>query len=315
MPSSPKVAAQECASSSGGQQLLESYPGRDTTLGPLKILRALPIKGKRMVGPWCFLDRYGPLTFKDSKPMDVAPHPHIGLQTVTWLLDGEILHNDSLGFHGLLRPGGVNVMTSGDGIAHAEETPRHNTGILNGVQLWVALPDAQRKGRAAFQAIERVPSAELPGGIAQVFAGTLAGVASPARHFSEIVGADLAIHPGHELQLPLAAAHEHAVLLLDGDATIEGQPIEGRNLCYLGASRSQIAFRSRKGARVLLVGGPPFPESILMWWNFVARTPEEITAARTSWENRERFGEVHAYRGPRLSAPPLLRLAQPNPAS
>lgn len=315
MPSSPKVAALECTGSRCAQQLLESYPGRDTVLGPLKILRALPIKGKRMVGPWCFLDRYGPLTFKDGKPMDVAPHPHIGLQTVTWLLDGEIMHNDSLGHQGLLRPGGVNVMTSGDGIAHAEETPRQNTGILNGVQLWVALPDAQRKGPALFQAIERVPSAELPGGVAQVFAGTLAGAVSPAQHFSEIVGADLTIHPGHEFHLPLAAAHEHAVLLLDGDAAIEGQQIEGRNLCYLGTARSEIACRSRGGARVLLLGGPPFPEKILMWWNFVARTPEEITEARTAWEDRERFGEVNAYNGPRLSAPPLLRLAHPNPAS
>ncbi len=183
------VAAQECKAADCEQQLLESYPGRDTNLGSLRILRALPIKGKRMVGPWCFLDRYGPLTFKEEKPMDVAPHPHIGLQTVTWLLDGEVIHSDSLGCEGLLRPGGVNVMTSGHGISHAEETPRVNTGILNGVQLWVALPDAHRKMSPAFQAVEQVPRFEQQGGIAQVFAGTFAGSASPAGHYSEIVGA------------------------------------------------------------------------------------------------------------------------------
>src|SRR5215470_17159263 len=127
------VAAEECAAFGQRQQVVESFPGRDTNLGNLKILRALPIKDKRLVGPWCFLDRYGPYTFAEGKPMDVAPHPHIGLQTVSWLLEG------------LIRPGGVNVMTAGKGIAHAEETPRVNSGVLNGVQLWVALPDAQRK--------------------------------------------------------------------------------------------------------------------------------------------------------------------------
>lgn len=315
MPGSPTVAAQECSAERCERQLLESYPARDTNLGPLKILRALPIKGKRMVGPWCFLDRYGPLTFRDGKPMDVAPHPHIGLQTVTWLLQGEIVHNDSLGCEGLLRPGGVNVMTSGNGIAHAEETPRVNTGSLDGVQLWVALPDARRKGPASFQVVDEVPSAELRGGVAQVFAGTLAGASSSAEHFSAIVGADLTVHPGLELQLPLGAAHEHAVLLLSGDAAVEGQQVDSRNLYYLGTSRSAIAFRSREGARLLLIGGSPFPETILMWWNFIARTQEEITEARAAWEQREQFGEVKAYEGPRLKAPPLMRLALPNPAS
>jgi Pirin len=125
------VAAEECAAFGQRQQVVESFPGRDTNLGRLKILRALPIKGKRLVGPWCFLDRYGPYAFTGGKPMDVAPHPHIGLQTVTWLLEGEIVHNDSLGCEGLIRPGGVNVMTAGNGIAHAEETPRNNSGVLN----------------------------------------------------------------------------------------------------------------------------------------------------------------------------------------
>src|SRR6185295_11813684 len=139
------VAADECAALGHPQQVVKSFPGRTTNLGHLEILRALPIKDKRLVGPWCFLDRYGPYTFTEGKPMDVAPHPHIGLQTVTWLLEGEIVHHDSLGCEGLIRPGGVNVMTAGSGIAHAEETPRANSGGLNGVQRWVALPEAQRK--------------------------------------------------------------------------------------------------------------------------------------------------------------------------
>lgn len=124
---------------------VQSYPNRDLTLGSLAISRALPIRDRRMIGPWCFLDRFGPLTFTDGKPMDVAPHPHMGLQSVTWLLDGEVVHDDSLGYEAVLRPNGVNVMTSGTGIAHAEQTPRQNSGRLNGVQLWVALLDAHRQ--------------------------------------------------------------------------------------------------------------------------------------------------------------------------
>jgi len=309
------VAAEECAAFGQRQQVVESFPGRDTNLGNLKILRALPIKGKRLVGPWCFLDRYGPYTFTEGKPMDVAPHPHIGLQTVTWLLEGEIVHHDSLGYEGLIRPGGVNVMTAGNGIAHAEETPRHHSGVLNGVQLWVALPEAQRKVAPSFQQIEKVPEVELRGGVAQVFAGSLAGATSPAEHYSDIIGADLAMHSGAELTLPLNSSHEHALLLLAGDAEIEGRTLDERNLYYLGTARSEISFSSRAGARLLLIGGPPFSESILMWWNFVARTPDEIAEARAAWEERRGFGEVKAYQGPRLSAPPLVPLARPNPAS
>src|SRR5215211_6971660 len=144
--------------------LFETHPAHTTALGALPILRALPTRGRRLIGPWCFLDRYGPISFTDQKPMDVAPHPHIGLQTVSWLLQGEIVHNDSLGNEALLRPGGVNVMTSGGGIAHAEETPRKNSGRLNGVQLWIALPDAYRNGQASFQHIDEVPIIEQAGG-------------------------------------------------------------------------------------------------------------------------------------------------------
>jgi len=305
----------ECAALNSRQQSIESFPVRDTNLGHLKIIRALPIRDKRLVGPWCFLDRYGPYTFTDGKPMDVAPHPHIGLQTVTWLLDGEIVHNDSLGCEGLIRPGGVNVMTAGSGIAHAEQTPAQNSGLLNGVQLWVALPEAHRNMDAAFQHIEQVPSIAFRGGIAQVFAGTIAGEASPAPHYSEIVGAEVTLHRGEKLNLPLNPAHEHALLLLEGDAEIEGQHLDDRNFYYIGIDRSEIELGSRDGARLLLIGGEPFSETILMWWNFVARTPEEIIEARTDWEEQQRFGEVTAYRGKRLSAPPLMKLARPNPAS
>ena len=309
-----KVKAQPCEASGVSRSVFERFPAHEANVGTLKIVRALPIRQKRLVGAWCFLDRFGPLSFSEAKPMDVAPHPHIGLQTVSWLLQGEVVHNDSLGNEALLRPGGVNVMTSGGGIAHAEETPLKNSGLLNGVQLWIALPDAYRDGQASFQHIDEVPIIEQAGGMVSVFAGSLLGRSSPAKHFSSLLGADIALHPSASLGLPLDQSFEHAALLVTGDAEIDGQSIDSMGLYYLGTNRSSVEFKSRDGCRVLLLGGPPFPEKILMWWNFVARTPEEIAQARSDWQSHERFGEVR-YRGPRLDAPPLKRFAPPNPAS
>lgn len=310
-----KTAAKMRDDSDVNGSVFERLPAHETSLGTLKILRALPVRQKRLVGAWCFLDRFGPISFSEAKPMDVAPHPHIGLQTVSWLVQGEILHNDSLGHEALLRPGGVNVMTSGGGIAHAEETPAQNSGLLNGVQLWIALPDADRNGQASFQHIEAVPIIEQAGGTVSVFAGSVFGCSSSAKHFSPVIGADIALSARASLELPLDPSFEHGVLLLTGDAEIDGQPIDATSLWYLGTSRSSVEFKTRDGCRVLLIGGPPFPEKILMWWNFVARTPAEIAHARSDWQSHERFGEVKAYRGSRLDAPPLQRFAPPNPAS
>jgi redox-sensitive bicupin YhaK (pirin superfamily) len=309
-----KVGAKTSDASDVRGSVFEGFPARETSLGTLRILRALPIRQKRLVGAWCFLDRFGPLSFSDAKPMDVAPHPHIGLQTVSWLLQGEVIHNDSLGIEALVRPGGVNVMTSGGGIAHTEETPRKNSGLLHGVQLWIALPDADRNGQAFFQHIDEVPIIEQASSTVRVFAGSLLGRSSPAKHFSPVLGADIALHATARLELPLDPSFEHAALLMTGDAGIDGESIDAMNFWHLGTNRSSVEFKSRGGGRVLLLGGPPFPEKILMWWNFVARTPEEIALARSDWQSHQRFGEVR-YRGPRIDAPPLGRFAAPNPAS
>ena len=206
-------------------------------------------------------------------------------------------------------------MTSGHAIAHAERTPEKNTGRLNGVQLWTALLDRDRHRAGSFQHLPEVPVLELPGGIVQVFSGELAGAASHAEHFSELVGADLQVRQHSTLTVPLQPHFEHALLVLSGGCTLEGQPLEHGVLHYLGTRRSDATMSSEEGARVLLIGGPPFPETILMWWNFVARTPEEIREARDDWEAHRRFGEVPAYQGPRLPAPDLIRLARPNPVS
>lgn len=311
----PVVAAEECTALGEPGQRLESFPNSEVKLGDLAVARALPVRNRRLVGPWCFLDRFGPLSFTDGQPMDVAPHPHIGLQTVTWLIDGEILHDDSLGCEAVARPGGVNVMTAGRGIAHAEQTPLENSGRLSGVQLWVALPNVHPDIAPSFESLPHVPIIEARGGIARVFAGTLAGVTSPARHYSEIVGADVEVRAGESVELGLKPEYEHAVLVLSGDCSVENQPLRGGLLHYLGTDRASVCFHSCGSARILLIGGRPFPEKILMWWNFVARTPEEIVQARADWENRRRFGDVNAYRGPRLTAPELVKFARPNPVS
>lgn len=287
--------------------VLETVLPRATTLGDLAIRRLLPAPGRRLVGPWCFLDAFGPLAFDSGKPMDVPPHPHVGLQTVTWLLDGEVLHRDSLGSVALARPGALNLMTAGRGIAHSEETPEGHTGRLEGVQLWVALPNADRDVEPSFEHHPEAPEVELPGATARLVLGEMAGRCSPGRTYSPIVGADVAVEKGASASLPLEPRFEHAVVALRGDAEVEGAPLAPGALLYVGTGRSSLRLRVAGGdpARVLLLGGAPFGEAVLMWWNFVARSSREIEAARDDWEAGRRFGDVRGHAGARTSAPPL----------
>jgi redox-sensitive bicupin YhaK (pirin superfamily) len=311
---SPTSTAEPCASEPGSRPTLEALPGRASDLGGLAIRRLLPRSRRRLVGPWCFLDSFGPLAFSSGKPMDVAPHPHIGLQTVSWLFDGEVQHSDSLGCRGLAAPGVLNLMTAGRGIAHSEETPPANPGRLWGVQLWVALPDARRDTAPSFEQHRDLPVAELDGGRATVILGELGGSRSPAPAFSPILGAEVAGHAGSRLIVPLLPEFEHALLPLAGDGRIEGQSLFADTLYYLGCGRRELPLAcGPEPFRALLLGGAPFGETVLMWWNFVARTTDEIVAAREDWEAGRRFGAVSAYDGPRLPAPPFL--ARPVPRS
>jgi quercetin 2,3-dioxygenase len=282
---------------------MEIYPARATELGALTVRRALPVRGRRMIGAWCFLDLFGPLSFSAGKPMDVAPHPHIGLQTVTWLLAGEVLHRDSLRSEALIRPGELNLMTAGRGIAHTEETPRENSGVLSGVQLWTALPETVRAGEPAFEHQVELPGLTLAGGEARVFMGEWSGARSPARAHSPMVGAELVVRG--ELAFPLESRYEHGLVLLEGDAAVEDVELAPGTMYYLAPGRNEAALRSRAGARVLLIGGEPFGERVMLWWNFAARSAEEMERARADWEGA-RFAEVPGYRGPRLRAPELV---------
>jgi redox-sensitive bicupin YhaK (pirin superfamily) len=285
----------------------ESLPGRPMQLGSLEIRRLLPTKGRRLVGPWCFLDGYGPLAFERGKPMDVAPHPHIGLQTVTWLLQGEVLHRDSLETEAVARPGTLNLMTAGRGIAHSEETPLAHSGVLEGVQLWVALPDARRNDEPSFGRHAELPVVELRGGRATVILGEWLDRRSPGLALSPMVGADVSIDAGETLELPLERPFEHALVPLLGRGAVEGRPLAPEALAYAPPGRSGLRLSALGGPlRVLLLGGAPFGERVVMWWNFVARTPEEIDEARADWQAGRRFGPVRGYHGERIEAPELV---------
>jgi redox-sensitive bicupin YhaK (pirin superfamily) len=298
---------------------LQAIPAIEVPLAPgITVRRLLPRSARRMVGAWCFLDVFGPLRFaRGAKPMDVPPHPHCGLQTVTWLLEGEVLHKDSLDSEAVGRPGALNLMTSGHGIAHSEETPPGSAGGLHGVQLWTALPDGQREVAASFEEHPQRPQVALGGGTATVIMGELAGTVATATTFSPLVAAEVAPRAGETVAFPLRRDFEHALVPLVGTVSVEGAPLVVDTLYYVEPGCSELALRAvGEGARVLLIGGLPFGERILMWWNFVARTPDEVAAARADWQAGRRFGEVRRYDGQRLEAPKLVaRPVPPNPAS
>lgn len=293
---------------------MQVIPPRETDLGGLTVRRLLPRSGRRMIGPWCFLDLVGPLSFREPI-MDVPPHPHIGLQTVSWLLEGEMLHKDSLGSEALARPGTLNLMTSGRGIAHSEETPAQHSGRLHAVQLWVALPNASRHVEPELEEHRERPTAELRGARATVLLGELAGVRAIGRTFSPLVGAEVTIDAGAAATIPLCDEFEHGIVPLAGDCLSEDERLAVDHLYYLPPARTAVELRASAGAaaRVLLIGGAPFGEDILMWWNFVARTTDEILAARDDWQAHRRFGDVSLYAGARLEAPPFR--ARPVPAN
>lgn len=282
--------------------------------GPRAMLvrRTLPNRVRRMVGAWCFVDYYGPADITGQAGMQVPPHPHTGLQTVSWLLRGEVLHRDSLGSTQLIRPGELSLMTAGHGISHAEESPAEHGAVLHGVQLWVALPAAHRDRPAEFAHHSDLPVVREPGGTITVIMGELAGARSAARTFSPLVGAELAVAAGRELTVPLDPGFEHAVLALSADSTVDGSPTPVGALRYLGGGRRAVRIASERPVRALLLGGAPFEEQLVMWWNLVGRSHEEIVQARSQWEAERaaadphgRFGSVSGYAGPPLAAPAL----------
>jgi redox-sensitive bicupin YhaK (pirin superfamily) len=247
--------------------------------------------------------------------MRVEPHPHIGLQTVTWPLVGEIRHRDTLGSDIVLRPGQLNLMTSGAGIAHSEYSVGEGPVPLDALQLWVALPDARRHGGPAFERHERLPVVPLPavtGDVAEatVVLGEFAGATSPATVHTPIAGAEVRVPAGTRVRLPLHPEWEYAIAGVEGDVAVregEGaQPVADGHLLYLGRGRDGIELEAQSDARVFVLGGEPFEADIVMWWNFVGRSHDEIVQAREAWEtDAARFGHVVGHGDERVPAPPL----------
>jgi quercetin 2,3-dioxygenase len=265
---------------------------RSAEVGSVAVRRALPNRGRRTVGAWCFLDHFGPAQVTEERGLDVGPHPHMGLQTVTWLLAGEVLHRDSLGSEQVIRPGQLNLMTAGHGVSHSEEASGRYRGELHGMQLWVAQPEWTRHGAPEFEHHPELPRVELPGCEATILVGDLAGDASPARRDTLHLGADLLLH-GRAAALPLDDSFEHAIVVAEGAVLVDGQEVGPGRPAYLGAGRSELALATAARSRALLVGGAPFPERVLMWWNFVAGSREEMETAQRDWSaDTGRFGRV-----------------------
>jgi redox-sensitive bicupin YhaK (pirin superfamily) len=294
-----------------GPSAVQVLAPREVPLGgprAMTVRRTLPRRDRSLIGAWCFADHYGPDDVAGTSGMDVAPHPHTGLQTVSWLFAGEVEHRDSLGTHAIVRPGEVNLMTGGLGICHSEvSTP--GTQVLHGVQLWVALPASDRHAPRAFA--HHVPEpVVLDGGVLRVFLGSLAGSTSPVPTFTPLLGAELVLEPGASVTLAVQPGFEHGVLVDAGDVTLAGCPLGAGELGYvpIGAERLVLASTGTGPARMVLLGGVPFDEEIVMWWNFVGRSHDEIVAFREAWQaGSDQFGEVVGYSGPvpRLPAPVL----------
>ncbi|MEE1802097.1 MULTISPECIES: pirin family protein [unclassified Streptomyces] len=274
-----------------------------------EVRRLLPNLGRRMVGAFAFVDHYGPDDIADEPGMQVPPHPHMGLQTVSWLHDGEVLHRDSLGSLQTVRPRELGLMTAGRAISHSEESPRSHARFLHGAQLWVALPDAHREVTPHFQHHADLPEVTAPGLTATVILGTLDGAVSPGTTYTPLVGADLALARGTETRLPLEPDFEYAVLCMSGETEVDGVPVLPGSMLYLGCGRTELPLRAESDAGLMLLGGEPFEEELVMWWNFVGRSHEEIEQARKDWTETSRFGEVTGYDGARLPAPELPPVA------
>jgi quercetin 2,3-dioxygenase len=283
---------------------IELTAARIARVGDIEVRRLLPLRLRRSVGGWCFVDHYGPTSVDGVAGMRVPPHPHIGLQTVTWLLEGNVLHRDSLGSEQMIRPGQLNLMTAGRGIAHAEESPDGHDPGLHGVQLWLALPGADRRVAPAFEHHRDLPMLGMGGWRVTVFAGSLAGLTSPARTFSPVVGAEVSAAGEAGGRLPLVPGHEHVIFVASGQAAADGTPLTPGRLLYLAPGRDSVALAGPDGTRLFLLGGQPLGEPLLMWWNFVARTPDDITQAARAWADGQ-FGDIPGYRGVPMTAPPL----------
>lgn len=261
-------------------------------LGDFEVRRAVPSPALRMVGPFIFVDQFGPSQLDMGKGMDVRPHPHINLATVTWLFEGAIDHRDSLGSFSTIRPGQVNLMTAGSGIVHSERSPqdeREHGARLFGMQTWLALPDGREEIAPDFECRTDLPLIEDTKAKARIVMGTLWGQTAPTTLYTASIYAEIELDAGGKLPID-ADADERAVMLVEGQAQVGDQPLRLYELTVLAPGIS-LALSSKPGGRVMLLGGEAFTTRRHVWWNFVSSSQERIEQAKKDWQNG-RFAKV-----------------------
>lgn len=287
----------EASGANRGMAAIEVREGREANIGGLGIVRVLPTKNRRTIGPWCFADLMQADDVDRPPPLEIGPHPHIGLATVTWLLTGSVLHSDSLGTEQLIRPGQLNLMTAGHGIAHAEEgvatdTTWEGSGTM-GVQMWLAQPESDREGTNGFQHIAELPATEVEAGTATVLIGEHAGARSPADFAHPTVGLDMTLFDSTVLVID--ESFEYGVIPIEKPIRVEEEIVEPGSLAIVTPGRDHLRLAARSyPARLMVLGGEPLGHEVKMWWNFVARTTDELTAAWRDWQmgDEDRFGPV-----------------------
>jgi redox-sensitive bicupin YhaK (pirin superfamily) len=280
-----------------GMTAIEVREGRSTHIGQMAIARVLPTKNRRTIGPWCFVDLMQADDVERPPRIEIGPHPHIGLATVTWLFSGSVLHGDSLGTEQLIRPGQLNLMTAGQGIAHAEEgvdtdSTWEGTGIM-GAQMWLAQTETTRHGPSAFQHLADLPETEVGDALAKVLIGEFGDAHSPAEFAHPTIGLDLSLRG--PTAVPADPAFEHAVVPIDKPVKVDENVVDPGSLAIVPVGRDRIHLSARSyPARLMMLGGEPLGDRVKMWWNFVARTTDELTEAWHDWKvgNEDRFGPV-----------------------
>lgn len=307
------IDEQAAKSSNLGITAIEVREGRTANIGRLGILRVLPTKNRRTIGPWCFADLMQADEVDKPPPLEIGPHPHIGLATVTWLFTGSALHSDSLGTQQLIRPGQLNLMTAGHGIAHAEEgvdtdETWESSGTM-GVQMWLAQTETTRHGSSAFQHVEELPETEIGASRARVLIGEMDDARSPAEFAHPTIGLD--INLGGPTVFPTEPAFEYGVIPVDKPVRVGDDIVEPGSLAIVPIGREELHLSARSyPARIMLLGGEPLGDTVKMWWNFVARTTEELTQAWQDWQvgNEDRFGSVPSgLRRMEAPTPPWIR--------
>jgi quercetin 2,3-dioxygenase len=309
------LADDRSGAAAGTASAVQVLEPREVPLGgprALMVRRTLPQRARSLVGAWCFADSYGPTHAPRPRAMNTPPHPHTGLQTVSWLYAGQIEHRDSTGVHAMIVPGQVNLMTAGAGIQHSEVAVG-DARAAHGVQLWIALPDAHRQVAPFFEHYVPDPIA-VEDAVLRVFVGELAGSRSSVTGFTAVVGAQLELPAGGTARLPVDPAHEHGLLVDAGEPRLDGVPVPSAQLGVVGVGRSELEVAAGDDpVRALLIGGEPLGEQIVMWWNFVGRSHEEIVGFRERWQadvvgggtHGGLFGHIEGYDGGPLPAPEL----------